>query len=82
MRIRIGNYSDRNHHGTQKRGEPWNQETIRGWTVKLVHLEGLGGRVPGFRYLLYAPSGKCWNFDVMLKQRSQPRQVSEVKEGE
>jgi hypothetical protein len=67
MKIMFGKYSDRNHHGTQKPGEPWNQETVRGWTVRFVHIENFTTRVPGFRFLLYAPSGKCWNFDVIGK---------------
>jgi len=64
-----------NHHGTQRKGEPWNNETVKGWTVRICNLEtfrrlsteteaiqSLAGR----RLWIYAPSGKCWNFDVYL----------------
>jgi hypothetical protein len=64
-----------NHHGTQRKGEPWNNEMLRGWTMRICNLEifrrlsteteaiqSMAGR----RLWIYAPSGKCWNFDVYL----------------
>jgi hypothetical protein len=59
---------DFNHHGTQKKGEPWNQQTVRGPKLKWLKLER---KSPGFsrRLIFYFPSGKCWYFDVYSKRK-------------
>jgi hypothetical protein len=76
VRISFGKGSlTSNHHGTQRKGEPWNREPIRGWTCRIVTLEtfrrlstgteaiqSLAGR----RLWIYAPSGKCWHFDIFV----------------
>lgn len=64
---------DSNHHGTQQRGQPWNQETIKGPKFTFVRLEGfdrnsrLKTRI-GWRIWFYFPSGACWNFDLYKRE--------------
>jgi len=71
-----------NYHGTQAKGQPWNNETIRGWTLKSVDLlqpikkrekanpEGGKTRAKWYkRFILYFPSGSWWNLDVALLSR-------------
>ena len=71
--------SKMNSHGTQGKGEPWNQETVRGWKLCCVDLLGPikaretanpeGGKTRAKwykRFILYFPSGAWWNFDVVL----------------
>lgn len=64
-----------NHHGTQRKGEPWNNERICGWTFRIANLETFRRlstgteaiqSLTGRRLWIYAPSGACWNFDVYL----------------
>lgn len=68
-----------NHHGTQAKGQPWNNETIRGWKLRCVDLlqpikewernnpEGGKTRARWYkRFILYFPSGRWWNIDVAL----------------
>ncbi len=64
-----------NHHGTQRKGDPWNNESIRGWTFRIVRLETFRRlstgteaieSLIGRRLWLYAPSGRCWHVDVYL----------------
>lgn len=68
-------FLDTNHHGTEAKGQPWNRQTVRGWKAKIVRLEtfrilSTGNEciqsLAGRRLWVYAPSGKCWNFDVYL----------------
>jgi hypothetical protein len=68
---------ERNCHGTQKKGEPWNKETVRG--PKLVFFDikkenawqkGFGARCFFFwRWIFYFPSGSCWYIDVFQKAK-------------
>jgi hypothetical protein len=60
---------DSNHHGTERKGEPWNKETVRGWKAKWLVLEGFDRNSKlkqniGRRLIIYRPSGACWLFDV------------------
>jgi len=64
-----------NHHGTQRQNEPWDKGTIRGWTIRICNLETFRRlstgteaiqSLVGKRLWIYAPSGRCWNFDVYL----------------
>jgi len=74
-------YLSMNHHGTEKKGEPWNRATIRGWTVRVVKLETFRRLATGTeaiqslvgrRLWIYAPSGACWNFDVYIAPKIEP----------
>jgi hypothetical protein len=67
-------YLSTNHHGTQRKGEPWNRETLRS-CIRIVKLETFRRlstgteaikSLVGRRIWIYAPSGKCWNVDVYL----------------
>jgi hypothetical protein len=71
-----------NHHGTQAKGEPWNNQTVRGWKLTCVDLlreikqreqsnpEGGKTRAKWYkRFILYFPSGSWWNLDVALVSR-------------
>jgi len=54
-----------NHHGTQKKGEPWNQETVRGWKLKFLDIRSPNSLARWYgRWILYRPSGACYYFDV------------------
>lgn len=68
-----------NYHGTQKKGEPWNGETVRGYKVTCLdllkyvkereasNLEGGKTRAVWYkRFILYFPSGAWWNLDVAM----------------
>ena len=60
---------DTNHHGTERKGEPWNKETVRGWKAKWLVLEGFASYPKlkqdiGRSLVIYRPSGACWLFDV------------------
>lgn len=72
-----------NHHGTQRKGEPWNAQTIHGWKLSCVDLLGPikkrekdnpeGGKTRAKwrkRFIVYLPSGAWWNFDVTLVKNS------------
>lgn len=67
--------NDRNSHGTQKRGERWNKETVCGPKFKVVKLEGCVGKtimtLPGFhrRVIFYSPSGTWWHLDLHWDSR-------------
>ena len=65
----------RNCHGTQRKGEPWNEKPVR-WAIRIVKLETFRRlstgteavqSLVGWRLWIYAPSGACWNFDVYLE---------------
>lgn len=62
---------DTNHHGTEKKGEPWNKETVRGPKFVFLRLEShekdFKLRHLGWRVILYFPSGAWWHFDIMKK---------------
>lgn len=69
-------YLTSNHHGTQRKGETWDREPIRGWTFRIVHLETFRRlssgteaiqSLTGRRLWVYSPSGACWNFDVYIQ---------------
>jgi hypothetical protein len=80
MRIKIHlDKNKSNSHGTQKKGEPWNREMIRGHKITVVDLiSGIRerekqnpecGRTRAVwykRFIYYCPSGKWWNLDVAL----------------
>ena len=74
-------YLPSNHHGTERKGEPWNKETVRGWKCCIVKLESFRilangtesiQSIAGRRLWIYAPSGACWNFDVYLLPTIKP----------
>jgi hypothetical protein len=65
---------DTNHHGTQQKGEPWNKETVRS-RIRICKLETFRRlstgteaiqSLVGRRLWIYAPSGRCWNFDIYI----------------
>lgn len=70
-------YSETNQHGTERKGDPWNKQTVKGWKLKVVKLETFV-RVAGWddawivqslagrRLIVYRPSGAWWHFDVCL----------------
>ena len=65
----MGSSLDTNHHGTERKGEPWNKETAHGWKAKWLVLEGFASYSKlkqdiGRRLVIYRPSGACWLFDV------------------
>lgn len=55
---------DSNQHGTQKPGEAWNGETVKG--LKLKRIDMKANKRDGFylRWIFYFPSGACRYFDV------------------
>ena len=70
-----------NYHGTQAKGQPWNEKTVRGWKLCCVDLlhpirarekanPGVGKIFPRVkwwkRFILYFPSGSWWNLDVAI----------------
>jgi hypothetical protein len=60
---------DRNHHGTEAHGQPWNKQTVCGPRFKLVRLEGFDSdsRLKaniGWRVIFYFPSGAWWHLDI------------------
>ena len=70
-------YLPDNRHGTERNGEPWNRETVRG-TLRIKKLEVFRRlstdteaiqSLIGWRLWIYAPSGACWHFDVYLTPR-------------
>jgi hypothetical protein len=74
MKVRF-NYSkgESNSHGTQRKGEPWNKETVRGWKVVFIDMRKANSfskeicRSPIYwRFILYQPSGVCHYLDVAL----------------
>lgn len=83
MKLRIlFEKNDMNYHGTQAKGETWNEQTIRGWKLRCVDLlrpikerekvnpEGGKTRAKWYkRFILYFPSGSWWNLDIALLQR-------------
>lgn len=60
--------NERNRHGTQSAGEPWNEMTVTGPKFKLLKLRRDS---PGIsrRLIFYFPSGAWWNLDVFSKRR-------------
>lgn len=74
MKLRLRFERNRtNRHGTQKSGDPWNQEMICGPKLAVVDLlDDLRRRqVPTRavfykRFIYYLPSGRWWNFDLAL----------------
>ena len=76
--MRVGK-SGVNYHGTQEKGDPWNQQTIRGLKCRCVDLlqpikereksNPEGGKTSAKwykRFILYLPSGAWWSLDVAL----------------
>ncbi len=62
--------SSTNKHGTERPGEEWNEQTVRGPRLKLVRL-GYKPNFTGYRLLYYFPSGAWWHFDIStFKERS------------
>ena len=55
----------KNSHGTQEKGQPWNQETVKGWKLKRIPLLRLSAGVSQ-RIILYTPSGAWWHADIYL----------------
>ena len=58
-----------NHHGTEKPGEKWNQQTVKGWKLVVLDLNSdLSKRRKQTRFakriILYFPSGAWWHFDI------------------
>ena len=58
-----------NRHGTEKRGERWNKQTVHGPRLRVVELEGFdrNSRIRtrlGWRLIVYFPSGAWWHFDL------------------
>lgn len=78
LKLKINLYkSEVNQHGTQAKGEPWNQQTVHGWKVTCLDLlqpirereksNPEGGKTLKKwykRFILYFPSGAWWNLDV------------------
>lgn len=57
-----------NYHGTQKKGEPWNRDTIHGPKLRYVK----PSYVPpssGHRLIYYFRDGSCWYFDIYFRRR-------------
>jgi len=83
MRLKLHlNKNSMNYHGTQAKGEPWNNETVHGYKVSCVDLlknikqrerdNPEGGKTCAKwykRFILYLPSGAWWNLDVCLFSR-------------
>lgn len=65
-----------NMHGTQKPGEAWNRETVKGPKFKKRTLER---KSPGFswRFIFYFPSGKWWNLDVFSKRSARANHAAQ-----
>ncbi len=62
MKFYVGK-SDTNKHGTQRPGEVWNMETVRGPKLKLVRL-GYKPDFGGWRLIYYLATGAWWYWDV------------------
>jgi hypothetical protein len=60
--------SDKNFHGTQKKGERRNEQTVKGPKFLVVNIER---KSPGFskRFIFYWPSGAWWHLDIYSKRR-------------
>jgi hypothetical protein len=54
---------DKNMHGTEGPGEPWNKEPVLGPKFVIVRL-GYAPVFTGWRLIYYFPSGAWWHFDV------------------
>lgn len=69
-----------NHHGTQKKGEPWNQEMVRGFKIRLVNINYCGPTRVRWskRLLIYFPDGSWWNIDLILLKRETKISPSEA----
>jgi hypothetical protein len=89
MAIKMFHFSkgESNHHGTQKKGEPWNQQTVTG--PKLVFLDLIAANTPRmkdsqlifyWRIIYYFKNGACWYFDIAIPRV--PRPISEAHNGE
>ncbi len=84
MKLRLNSgKSNINYHGTQAKGELWNQQTVKGWKLSCVDLlqpikkrevsnpEGGKTRVKWYkRFILYFPSGAWW---YSCQRRSAPK---------
>ncbi len=60
-----------NHHGTQKKGQPWNREPVRArFFVKFRYVK-LQCKPPstGHRIIMYYRSGACRYFDIYVDRR-------------
>jgi hypothetical protein len=55
-----------NQHGTQKDGEPWNKQTVKGPMLKFLKLRRKSAGI-SWRFIFYFPSGACWYFDLFSK---------------
>lgn len=60
-----------NHHGTEKKGEPWNKETVRGPKLTFHDIKKANAWKKSrkrcmfyWRWIFYRPSGACHYFDV------------------
>lgn len=60
--------SSTNYHGTQAKGESWNNETVYGWKIISLDIKPLGEtRAKWYkRFILYFPSGAWWYFDMVI----------------
>lgn len=58
--------SNTNYHGTQQKGERWNEQTVRGPKLRYVKIDT---RLPyyGHRFIFYFRDGSCWYFDIMRR---------------
>lgn len=67
-----------NHHGTNAPGTPWNQETVHGFTLAWVNLEG--NNIVGKRLIIYFPSGAWWHLDFQCKTRKRKKEERKMRE--
>lgn len=72
MKIRVHwGWLDDNSHGTERRGEPWNQETKRSCASivplgRSMYLKSTGRTSFGRRLWIYGPSGACVHLDLVI----------------
>lgn len=71
--------NERNIHGTQKKGEPWNRETVRGPRFSVVDIRKGNPHTKENandfykRIIFYFPSGAWWNLDIFFPRREASR---------
>jgi hypothetical protein len=76
MKIQFKQYkSSINHHGTQRKGERWNEETVKGWRLRFIDIRKANdGRMNPtrckffLRTILYFPSGAWRHVDLIVSR--------------
>jgi hypothetical protein len=60
---------DSNYHGTERKGESWNRQPVRGPKFRHVRLT-VHAPSTGHRFIFYLPSGAWRHLDVYFDRRN------------